>query len=156
MTLAHELGHAVLHCGTVMHRGTGASGPTALSRINPEESAEHQAKVFASAFLIDDKVAAELGDAEEVSVQFGVSLTAAKICLERLAYETERAESAARVQQLSEEVKVKLLGRAQADRPNYVDGMCLGCGSKTVIPIGNKLLCDMCGHISDQLPDGDA
>jgi hypothetical protein len=156
MTLAHELGHAVMHWGATMHRGTGAFGPTALSQISPSESAEHQAKVFASAFLIDDKVAAELGDAVEISVEFGVSLTAAKICLEQLAYETERAESAARVQQMSEEVKVKLLGKTQADRPKYVDGMCLGCGSKTVIPIGNKLLCDTCGHISDQLPDGDA
>jgi Zn-dependent peptidase ImmA (M78 family) len=156
MTLAHELGHAVMHYGEAKHRGTGVFGPTALSRISPEESAEHQAKVFGSAFLIDDKVAAELGDAVEVSVEFGVSLTAAKICLERLAYEAERAESAARVQQMSEDVKVKLLGSAQKDRPNYVDGTCLGCGSKTVIPLGNKLLCDTCGHISDQLPDGDS
>jgi Zn-dependent peptidase ImmA (M78 family) len=156
MTLAHELGHAVMHCGEAKHRGTGAFGATALSQISPEESAEHQAKVFASAFLIDDKVAAELGDAVEVSVEFGVSLTAAKICLERLAYETERAESAARVLQMSEEVKIKLLGKTRADQPNYVDGMCLGCSSKTVIPIGNKLFCDTCGHISDQLPDGDS
>jgi IrrE N-terminal-like domain len=156
MTLAHELGHAVMHCGAAKHRGTAAFGPTALSQISPSESAEHQAKVFASAFLIEDKVAAELGDAVEISVEFGVSLMAAKICLERLAYETERAESAARVRQMSEEVKVKLLGKTQADRPNYIDGMCLGCGSKTVIPIGNKFLCDTCGHISDQLPDGDA
>jgi IrrE N-terminal-like domain len=157
MTLAHELGHAVMHCGEAKHRGTGTFGPTALSKINPQESAEHQAKVFASAFLIDDKVAAELADAEEVSVEFGVSLTAAKICLERLAYETERAESAARVQQMSEDVKTKLLGKTRAERPNYIDGMCLGCGSNTVIRIGNnKLLCDICGHISDQLPDGDS
>ncbi len=157
MTLAHELGHAVMHYGEAKHRGTGAFGPTALSKINPQESAEHQAKVFASAFLIDDKVAAELGDAVEVSVEFGVSLTAAKICLERLAYETERAESAARVRQMSEDVKTKLLGTTRTERPNYVDGMCLGCGSNTVVRIGNnKLLCDTCGHISDQLPDGDA
>ncbi len=59
MTLAHELGHAVMHCGEAKHRSTNASGPTALSRINASESAEHQAKVFASAFLIDDKIAAE-------------------------------------------------------------------------------------------------
>ena len=55
MTLAHELGHGVMHDGATMFRKSDAVGPTELSRTSPWESAEHQAKVFASAFLIDDE-----------------------------------------------------------------------------------------------------
>ena len=60
MTLAHELGHAIMHAeqGAVDHRAAGAIGATTLSKINASESAEHQAKVFASALLIHDKYAA--------------------------------------------------------------------------------------------------
>jgi hypothetical protein len=58
MTLAHELGHGAMHYGAILFRNTNATGATELSRTSPWESAEHQAKVFASAFLIDDKVAA--------------------------------------------------------------------------------------------------
>jgi hypothetical protein len=66
MTLAHELGHAVMHAteGAIDHRATGAAGTTTISKSNASESAEHQAKVFASAFLIDDARATELGYAD--------------------------------------------------------------------------------------------
>jgi hypothetical protein len=56
MTLAHELGHVVMHAeeGSIDHRAAGSAGTTTLSKTNASESAEHQAKVFASAFLIDE------------------------------------------------------------------------------------------------------
>ena len=62
MTLAHELGHGVMHAaeGLVDNRVTGVGGTTELSKARASESAEHQAKVFASAFLIDDERALEL------------------------------------------------------------------------------------------------
>jgi hypothetical protein len=48
MTLAHELGHGVMHAcdGAVDHRATGATGTTTISKTSAAESAEHQAKVF--------------------------------------------------------------------------------------------------------------
>jgi Zn-dependent peptidase ImmA (M78 family) len=70
--------------GHIDHRPGGASGPTTLSKINASESAEHQAKVFASAFLIDDKGAAELESPLEIATEFLVSLAAAEICYERI------------------------------------------------------------------------
>ena len=54
MTLVHELGYAVLDFGEAKYRRADASGTTVLSRINASDLAQHQAKVFASAFLIDD------------------------------------------------------------------------------------------------------
>jgi hypothetical protein len=74
-TLAHELGHAVIHEGAPMHRRS--DGNTKLNWLQPFESAEHQAKVFAPAFLVDDAVAGTLGSAEEVSLKFGMSLESA-------------------------------------------------------------------------------
>jgi hypothetical protein len=54
-TFAHELGHAVLHDGVKMARRS--LGNVTPKWIEPFESAEHQAKVFAAAFLINDAVA---------------------------------------------------------------------------------------------------
>jgi hypothetical protein len=99
MTLAHELGHAVMHAteGAVDHRATGATGMTTVSKINAAESAEHQAKVFASAFLIDGTRAAELATPLEIATEFLVSLSAAEICYDRIQAECERVVAAARV-----------------------------------------------------------
>ncbi len=112
MTLAHELGHGVMHYRTTMFRSSGAVGTTDLSRTSPSESAEHQAKVFASAFLIDDAVAATLSSPEEISTEFLVSVEAAEICFERLAEEAERARSAERVRLSNEDFQAKMRGSA--------------------------------------------
>jgi hypothetical protein len=81
-TVAHELGHAVLHVdklmeGAALPRRHG--GNVSVPWIPKFKSAEHQAMVFAGAFLINDDTARALSSADEVSVQAGVSLTAARI-----------------------------------------------------------------------------
>ena len=73
MTLAHELGHAVMHNGMPKFRYAGDAGVTALARISAYRSAEHQAKVFAAAFLVHDEDAARMRDAREISIEFGFS-----------------------------------------------------------------------------------
>lgn len=155
MTLAHELAHGVMHPGAPKFRGTGQTGATILSRLNATVSAEHQAKVFAAAFLIDDETAAQIGIAEEISVFFLISLEAARICLERLARDAERAESAKRVQQLSEQVQAALSGKLEKEPKYATDVICTFCGRPTLIPIGMKYLCGSCSRASDQFPDGD-
>ena len=105
MTLAHELAHGVMHYGAAKHRVTGATGATSFSRTNALESAEHQAKVFAAAFLIHDNQAAEFGSAQEISEEFGVSLQAAEITLERLQRDEDRAAAAERVMRSNKEVQ---------------------------------------------------
>lgn len=139
MTLAHELGHAVMHAtaGVIDHRATGATGMTTISKINASESAEHQAKVFASAFLIDDKRAAELVSPAEISAEFLVSLSAAEICYERIQTERERAASAARV--LEANSKFQAMMRQTKKKNNYLQPLCIACKCQTRAPIGRRL-----------------
>jgi hypothetical protein len=82
-TLAHELGHAVMHDGPPMARRV--EGSLRPGWIKPFESAEHQAKVFAAAFLINDTIGSTFFNAEDISVEFGISLESATIYLKELA-----------------------------------------------------------------------
>ncbi len=154
MTLAHELAHAVLHFGTPLYRMIGAAGSTDLAKKAAYESAEHQAKVFAAAFLIHDEDAAQMHSAEEISVEFGVSLEAAKICFERLQRKADRAKSAERVAKLAAEARAIILGTKVPNTPSYLDAVCSACYSYTLLPIGNKVLCDTCNFVADRC-DGD-
>jgi hypothetical protein len=153
MTLAHELGHAVLHEGPAKARATGAVGRTKINWIAPFESAEHQAKVFAAAFLIVDEFAEQASSAEEVSVLFGVSIEAAEIYFARLIERQDRPKSVARVKQLAAEFARSISGGVKKTR--YLATACQTCGQSTLIPIGGKYLCDTCERIGD-LPDGDS
>ena len=155
MTLAHELGHAVMHAtaGATDHRATGATGMTSISKISASESAEHQAKVFASAFLIDDKRAAELGSPKEISTEFVVSLAAAEICFERLQEEAERATAAIRVMKSNEDFQ-RLM--RQLEKPQkFLDIPCVSCKRTTLIPTGHKVRCQTCGYNGDHPQNGD-
>jgi Zn-dependent peptidase ImmA (M78 family) len=152
MTLAHELGHAVMHKGAPKFRGGGASGATGLSADRALESAEHQAKVFASAFLVHDKQAAELQNPEEISTEFGISLQAAQIVFERLAREADRARSAAHVARANQEIQERF--SAPTTKLKFLEEPCVGCGQRTVCIVGVKLLC-LCGRLTDRLQDGD-
>jgi hypothetical protein len=155
MTLSHELGHGVMHAseGVVDHRATGASGATTISKVNASESAEHQAKVFASAFLIDDVEASRLKSAEEIATEFLVSLEAAEICFERLQEEAERAAAALRVLKSNEDFK-RLM--RQLEKPQrHLDIPCVSCRRTTLIPIGHKVFCETCHYKGDHPQSGD-
>ncbi len=147
MTLAHELAHGVLHYGGPMYRGSQSAGFTRLSRTNAAVSAEHQAKVFAAAFLIDDEAAATLSSAEEISIEFGVSFEAAQICFERLTEEAGRAEAAERVRRSNELYQASM--RKPRQQLKYNGDLCGSCGNATLIPMGVKALCHSCGAITD-------
>ena len=154
MTLAHELGHVVMHAteGSVDHRATGATGMTTVSRFSAAESAEHQAKVFASAFLIDDVRASELANPLEIATEFLVSLSAAEICYERLHAERERAIAAARVLQANSAYQA-LMSHSQKEN-NYLHALCVSCKRQTLLPLGNKVGCETCGYVGDHPEDG--
>jgi Zn-dependent peptidase ImmA (M78 family) len=154
MTLAHELGHAVMHAteGSVDHRATGAVGTTTISKINASESAEHQAKVFASAFLIDDTRAAELNSPMEIATEFLVSLSAAEICYERIQAESERAASAARVLEANKQFQAMM--RQSDKKQNYLQALCIACRCQTLVSLGTKVGCENCGYVGDHPEDG--
>jgi IrrE N-terminal-like domain len=153
MTLAHELGHAVMHAeeGSVDHRAAGAVGMTTLSKINASESAEHQAKVFAPAFLIDETRAAELESPMEIAMEFLVSVSAAEICYERIQLERERAASAVRVIEANK--KFQALMKETEQEKRYLSAHCI-CGCQTLIPLGIKVGCETCGYVGDHPEDG--
>jgi hypothetical protein len=155
MTLAHEIGHAVMHAvdGSIDHRATGASGTTTISKLNASESAEHQAKVFASAFLIDDARAAELTTPLEIATEFLVSLSAAEICFERLQEEAERAAAAQRV--IQSNLDFQELMRHLAKPHKYLDAPCVACRRSTLLPMGAKVFCVTCHFKGDHPQSGD-
>jgi hypothetical protein len=156
MTLAHELAHAVLHHSVPLFRLVGAVGATDLSQDGAHTSAEHQAKVFAAAFLIHDEDAAKMGAAQEISEQFGVSLKAAKICFERLKRQAERQRSGERVRKSADETIALLNGKpVSQNQKTYLIDPCISCHAVALTPLGIKVLCDNCGFIGDRFQDGD-
>jgi hypothetical protein len=154
MTLAHELGHAVMHAtaGAVDFRAAGATGTTTVSKINAAESAEHQAKVFASAFLIDDIRAAEIATPLEIATEFLVSLSAAEICYERIETERDRAASVARV--LDANRTLQALLRHSEKKKKYLQPLCIACKCQTLLSLGTKVGCETCGYVGDHPEDG--
>jgi hypothetical protein len=156
MTLAHELAHAVLHHSVPLFRLVGAAGATDLAQEGAHTSAEHQAKVFAAAFLIQDEDAAKMSTAQEISVEFGVSLQAAEICFERLKREAERQRSAERVRKSADEAIAILKGKTvEQGQKAYLTDPCISCHANALIPLGTKVLCDNCGFVGDRFQDGD-
>ena len=150
-TIAHEFGHAVLHEGIEMPR-------LAVKTVTPAwipsyESAEHQVKVFAPAFLINDDIAATLPNSTEISVEFGISFESADIYYNELLERRERAQTARRIRAFAAEFGEKL----DQSRPKirYLEEPCSSCGSSTVFPVGTKFMCQSCNALSDRFQDGD-
>lgn len=154
MTLAHELGHAVMHGtpGVIDHRAAGAAGITAISKLNAAESAEHQAKVFASAFLIDDVRASELASPLDIATEFLVSLSAAEICHERIQAELERQVVAARVLEANKAFQEQ--ASRNDKKSSYLAALCISCRCQTLLPLGIKVGCETCGYVGDHPEDG--
>ncbi len=77
MTLAHELGHLVMHPGASKLRSDFA--PSNSPKLKPFESAEWQANKFASLFLMPVHIVREFTSASQLSESCQVSLRAAQI-----------------------------------------------------------------------------
>lgn len=153
MTLAHELAHAVLHHSAALFRLVGAVGATDLAKDAAFTSAEHQAKVFAAAFLIHDEDAAKMASAQEISEQFEVSLQAAEVCFDRLARKAERRKSAERVRRSADQA-IGLLKSNTQPSSAFLSQPCLSCKNNTLVNDGTKIRCVTCGFFGD-LQDGD-
>jgi hypothetical protein len=153
MTLAHELGHAVMHPGAPKSRRVGAAGIVVdVSLLKPYESAEHQAKVFGSAFLINDDFAINFDGEHRISEEFGVSWEAAKIYCEQRTKKAEREASARRVEELNRQFQTSM-ELPQGKR--YIPDPCTVCGQRTLSPSDGKYWCDTCRARRDPFADGD-
>jgi Zn-dependent peptidase ImmA (M78 family) len=118
MTLAHELAHAVMHHSAPFLRVVGAAD-IADKSIAPYESAEHQAKVFAAAFLIHEdeaikivasalrtyrnKESAQVHASRDIAIEFRVSQEAAEVAFDRLVEKLKRQESGLRVRKIADQ-----------------------------------------------------
>jgi hypothetical protein len=169
-TLAHELGHAVeghaeMRAGAPMARGQGAAGKFIAPKDRPStyrsaeglpasKSAEHQAKTFAPAFLINDRIAETHSSANEIALAFGISQQSAEIYFEQLTKLRNRKKSAARVRQIANQAIAVLTGRKPAP-VNYMPDACLACGAQKIIPTISGFECQNCRKVFDH-QDGDA
>jgi hypothetical protein len=159
-TIAHELGHATLHLKKLLQ---GASMPrrragnVKLDWIPRFQSAERQAMVFAAAFLINDNTARMLTSADEIAVQFGLSLEAGRIYFEQMLEEVHRAESAERVSRIAAEFKVAVAEKT-SNKPTiaFLKDPCSSCGQPKLFPVGHKFMCQACNTVSDGFQDGDS
>jgi Zn-dependent peptidase ImmA (M78 family) len=77
MTFAHELGHLVMHPGAAKFRLENAKRSTTTIRIF--ESAEWQARKFASLFLVPDHIAIQFDSAQQLAECCKISPQAAQI-----------------------------------------------------------------------------
>jgi hypothetical protein len=156
-TIAHELGHSTLHFDKLME---GAALPRRRARnsvslwIPKFKSAEHQAMVFGAGFLINDETARRLASPEEVSVQAGISLQAARVYFEHAQEELERPAAAKRVQRIADEVRAVLAPKA-ASNLTFLSEPCSCCGQQKLFPVGHKFMCQACETVYDRFQDGD-
>jgi Zn-dependent peptidase ImmA (M78 family) len=145
-TIAHELGHATLHFeklihGAVMARRIGAN--VTPGWIKSYESAEHQTKVFAPAFLVNDEVARTLDSPDEISVRFGISQQSAEIYHAQILEEREtsikRTELAKSMKDFADQFGKSIAPKTQTLQ--FMNDPCSICGKQTVFPVGHKYIC---------------
>lgn len=158
-TIAHELGHATLHLEKLMQ---GATMPrrqigNAVSTWIPKfKSAEHQAMVFGGAFLVNDIFARRLSSPEEISIQAGISLQAARIYFEQVQEEIARPAQSERIGHMADQVRAALTPKpASSILPSYLNELCSCCGQQKLFPVGHKFMCQGCDTVYDRFQDGD-
>lgn len=152
-TLAHELGHAVLHDGMTRARRTDSRGSRRHRWEKPYEDPERQANVFAASLLIDAAVARNLRTPKEIMRRFGVSLKAAEICFDILEEERERPDTARRVK----EKAAAFCAQPSFDPVlslRFLPDPCENCGERALLPEGTKVRCQCCKAVMD-FQDGD-
>ncbi|WP_139484017.1 hypothetical protein [Bradyrhizobium ivorense] len=132
-----------------------SAGNATSSWIPKFKSAEHQAMVFGAAFFINDKLARILSSPEEVSVQAGISLQAARIYFEQVQEELARPAAAVRVRQIADQVRAALDSKPSSPAISFLNEICSCCGQQKLFPVGHKFMCQACDTVYDRFQDGD-
>ncbi len=150
MTIAHELAHAVLHKNVVPL--ARARVETKGTFVRPFEDVEHQAKVFASHYLMSEAAVASADSPEALAERYFVSLQAARIRWDKSKERDKRASVQAQLLALGEELRAS--GR-QRPSPHGAVSLCTTCGQPTLRDAGNKSYCSNCQRMGDAHADGD-
>lgn len=122
--------------------------------IRPFESAEHQAKIFVPAFLINDAEAQSL-NAEELSITFGLSLPSARIYVVQRDSAGDHDAAAERIQRRADEYRASVSIPKSSQPVNFINDYCSICGKATLFPVDHKFMCQTCDTIYDRYQDGD-
>ena len=150
MTIAHELAHAVLHRNAIpLARARNDDGKTFLK---PFEDVEHQAKVFASHYLMPESAVVASEDPSDLAGRFYVSLEAAQIRCKIAKERANRANVQAMLRALGDELRVASLTARSSIGATSV---CTSCGQPTLRDSGAKSYCSTCARMSDAYADGD-
>ena len=154
-SLAHELGHAVLrHDKAPMARETGINALTPRPKAIPSDrSAERQANVFASAFMVDRIFSSNYESAEAIAIDFGVSIQCAEIRYAQISFLRNKPRLAQKFKELSSELRS--VDAPQQRQYDPMLGQCTQCGAPKLLKLGVKFMCNGCGGIMDSFPDGD-
>ncbi len=149
-TLAHELGHAVMHTGA--EKARSSFGYAKLKSVRPFESAEHHAITFAPYFLINDSFAADIDSPEELSVRAGISYASAKIYIDQQRSRKKQKHSVERVRKIAISFKEEVEPKSYTHK--FLDELCPACGAQQLTPMGTRYMCLSCNSPHD-LQDGD-
>lgn len=93
---------------------------------------------------------------EDVSVQAGISLQAARIYFEQVQEELARPAAAARVRQIADEVRAALDSKPSSPTISFLNELCPCCGQQKLFPVGHKFMCQACDTVHDRFQDGDS
>jgi hypothetical protein len=104
--------------------------------------------------LINDADAAKLSSAEEIPVQFGISLESATIYFSDLTKERERPKDAERMRETARQIAADFR-QSSEPKVRYMDEACISCRQRKVVPIGVKFFCTNCETVYDRFQDGD-
>ena len=111
--------------------------------------------IFGAAFLINDETARVLASPEEISVQAGLSLPAARIYFEQVQQQSAQPAIANRVQQIADEVRAALAPELSSPTVVFLNDPCSCCGQQKLFPVGHRFMCQACDTIYDRYADGD-
>jgi hypothetical protein len=149
-TLAHELGHVVLHKNKA--ELARSRFETSKRVVAAYVSVERQADVFASAFLITEAMTNRAHSADELADIALVTSSAADVRWERAQKQANKPLIQAGFRTLHAELLNKEKSAKHTDR-----FVCPVCAQHTLLKIGVKYLCvGPCDQVYDAFPDGDA
>ncbi len=153
-TFAHEFGHAVMHDGAPKARR--ALGNAHYNFIKPFEICGTPSQELRSSVFDKRRGSGQAySSAEEISVEFGISLESAKIYFRQLTARRNRGESNENVRRIAEEVRAILSPPKRMPTVTFLPEPCSVCRNATVFPIGHKFVCQTCDTVFDRFQDGD-
>jgi len=136
----HELGHIILHRNVQAPLARMATRDNQAKFLQPEESAEHQANVFARTFLMTDDEIALYPTPDLLAENCFVPVEQANLRIKEYGRTTGR-----RLRNQNRDAARASLAEAQLK--GYTARPCPECRNLTLHRSGSHLMCDSCGAI---------